>query len=331
MNTKRLRNAAVILLGLGDKYAPEILKNMSQEEVELIVKEINEINNVTDIDVIEALNDFFKESIGNSGIDPMAKEFFKHSLSSAVESGKVGAFGNVGAEKAKWLELAKWQSVDNLYNILQDEHPQIIAMVVTSILSSEKAAKLIKIFPPEVQTKIIIRMTSMGAVATFAMESLAQYFEECFAESEKYSQIGVDTVESVANIISHLDTKTEELLMNTLSQADQALTEQINEKIFPFERLAQLDNKSLQTLLKEVNNDDLVIALKGADDFVKNVFMKNMSSKSAEILKDEIESKGPVKINSVIDAQKRIVMLAKKMSQEEKIIMPIKDDAGIIV
>ena len=111
---------------------------------------------------------------------------------------------------------------------------------------------------------------------------------------------------------------------------DKAVAEKIQERILPFDKLAQLDTKSLQTLLKEVKNDDLVLALKGADEYVKNTIMKNMSNKSAEILKDELETQGPVKLANVIEAQKRIVILAKKLSEEEKIILSTRHDNDVI-
>jgi flagellar motor switch protein FliG len=326
----KIRNAAIIMLGMGEKCAAEILKNMNPKEVEAIIEAINDIGNVSEVDVIKALNQFFKETNG-SGIDLVSREHIKNSLVSAVEHGRIGSLTEgIEEDKAKWIELFKWQQPETIFTMIQDEHPQIISVIVSVVLSSEKASQVIKLFPKDAQSKIIKRMSNMGAVSTFAMDALSTFFESHLQNTEKYNAINVDGVEAVANIISYLDGDTEREIMSELENSNKALTEKIQEKILPFERLAQLDNKSLQTLLKEVNNDDLVLALKGADDYVKNSFMKNMSTKSAEILKDEMETKGPVKVASVIEAQKKIVILAKKLGEEEKIILSTKSDPDVL-
>lgn len=328
---ERLRYAAIILLGIGEKFAAEILKNMDAKEIHLIIEEINQLQHVSEYEVIKALNEFFKEANDNSGIDLVTKEHLKNSLTSAVEHGIIGSLTDgIDDEKTKWLELIKWQPVENIVSIIQDEHPQIIAVIATVILSSEKASQVIKCLPKEVQNQVILRMTNIGPISTFAMDALSTFFESQLENTEKYNTISVDGVEAVANIISHLDTETEHEIMGNLSTSNKVLTEKIQEKIFPFERLASLDNRSLQTLLKEISNDDLVLALKGADDYVKTVFMKNMSNKAADILKDEMESKGPVKLANVVEAQKRIIVLAKKLSEEDKIILAVKNSPDVI-
>lgn len=327
----KIRNAAIILLGIGEKHAADILKNMSPKEIHAIIDEINKIDNVSEVEVIKALNDFFKDATGSNGVDMVTKEYLKNSLATAAEFGILGANGDASGEgNAKWLEIIKWQPVENIVSIVRDEHPQIIAVIAT-ILSSEKASKVIKALPKPLQNQVIMRITNIGAISTFAMDALTSFFETELAKTEKYNAVSVDGVEAVANIISYLDTETELDLMSSISSSNQLISEKIQEKVFPFERLAQLDSRSLQTLLKEVNNDDLVLALKGIDDFVKTTFMKNMSSKSADILKDEIESKGPVKVASVVEAQKRIILLAKKLASEEKIILSTKSDSGVIL
>lgn len=327
----KLRNAAIILLGMGEKFAAEILKTMNPKEIQSIIEEINKLENVSEYEVIKALNAFFKDATGSSGIDLVTKEYVKNSLNSAAEHGMIGSLTDgIDGEKAKWLELMKWQPVENVVNIIQDEHPQIIAVIVTLILSSEKASQVIKSFPKDVQNQIILKMTNIGPISTFAIDALSSFFETQLQNPEKYNAVSVDGVEAVANIISHMDSETEREIMGHLSSNNKLLTEKIQEKILPFDRLAKLDNRSLQTLLQEVNNDDLVLALKGTDDYVKNVFLKNMSSKAAEILKDDMESKGPVKLASVVEAQKRIIVLAKKLGEEDKIILSTKNDPDVI-
>ena len=328
----KLRNAAIILLGMGDKYAADILKHLNQHEIATIIEQINEIGAVSEYEVIVALNEFFKEVTGGSGIDLVTKAYLKNSLNSAVEHGKMGSLTEgLDSERARWIDQFKQQSVENIVSIIQDEHPQIIAVIATIILTSEKASKVIKHLPKDVQKNVIIRMTHIGSIAKYSMEAISEFFEMQLINAERYNAITVDGVEAVVKIISHLDGDAERDLLANIADTDKNLYDQIEDKIFPFERLAQLDKKSLQVLLKEAQSEDLVLALKGADDLVKNSFLKNMSQKAAEILKDDMESKGPVKLAAVVEAQKRLVLLAKKLAEEEKIIIPSKNTSDIVV
>jgi flagellar motor switch protein FliG len=326
----KFKNAAIILLGLGEKCAATILKGMTPPEVQSVIEAINKIDDVTEIDVVKALNEFFKDSNGADGIDLIAKENIKNSIISAVENGRIGGLNENNNERSKWIEYFKWQPLETIMAIIQEEHPQIIAVIATVILNNEKASKMLKSLPKPLQTEVIHRMTHLGPISNFAMEALSIFFESQLITSEKYNDISVDGVECVANIISFMDSETEKEIMDELSSKNKTLTEKIQEKILPFERLADLDSKSLQILLKEVSNEDLALALKGADEAVKNAFFKNMSQKSAEILKDDMEAKGPVKIMNVVEAQKRIIVAAKKLHEEEKIILSIKSSSDVV-
>lgn len=327
----KIKQAAIIMLGMGERYAGEILKSMDPKEVEAIIETINKLGNITEVEVIQALNFFFKEANNNSGIDIVTKEMFKNSLTSVVESKKIENSGDPAQhERHKWLDIFKLQSSEMIYSIVQDEHPQVIAVIAAHILSSDKASGLIKRLSKELKGQVMSRMASIGPVSTFGMDSFYTLFERELHSKEKYSEISVNGVEAVANIMSYLDSESERDIFDGLSTINNDLSELIQDRIMPFEKLAQLDKKSLQTLLSEVNNDDLVLALKGAESYVKNVFLKNMASKSADILRDELESKGPVKISNVIEAQKRIVTLAKKLASEEKIIISTKVDSDVI-
>lgn len=329
----KIKNAAIILLGLGEKCASDILKNMSPREVRAILEAINRVENVTDEEVIQALNDFFKESEG-AGIDVVSKEQIKNSLLLTVNtSGLDSIIQGIDSAKDTWLELIKEQPPNSLVDLIQDEHPQVVTSIIIIIfnyVSSDYGTKVIRLLPKALQNQIFKRMTSMGSMSRIGIESLGVFFEKELKGSATNNIITLDGLETAANIISYLDTETENQIMTEITNENKVIGEKIQDRIFPFYRLADLDKKSLQVLLKEVKNDDLLVALKGVDDRVKDVFMQNMSSKAAEILKDEMETKGPVKIAAVHDAQKRIIRLAKKLDEEEKIVLITKNSPDVV-
>lgn len=330
----KIKNAAIILIGLGDKCASDILKNMSPKEVRLILEAINNIDSVSEEDLVNALNDFFKETENGSGIDFSSKEQIKNSILMAVGGKGIGSIiQGIDSEKDAWLDLLRSQPANSIVDLIQEEHPQIITALVIimfNYLSSEHGTKFIKLLPKAMQSQIFRRMTGLGYMSKFGIDILATFFEKELESSEQNNIITVDGLETVANIISYLDTETEHEIMNDLTSDNKALSEKIQDKIFPFHRLADLDKKSIQVLLKEIKNEDLIIALKGVDEYVKEIFMQNMSSKSAEILKDEMETKGPVKLANVLDAQKRIIRIAKKLDEEEKIILSTKNNPDVV-
>ncbi|RDI38530.1 flagellar motor switch protein FliG [Aquicella lusitana] len=330
----KIRNAAIILLGVGEKAAAEILKSMNPREVKAIIDAINNIDSITEEDLIRAINEFFTESNNSSGIDISEKEMIKNTLLTAVGSKGGGVFiQGANPDKDSWLELIREQPMDSIVHLIQDEHPQIITafvIIVFNNISSEHGTKLIKAMPKEMQNQVFKRMTNLGYISRFAIDAVAVYFQRQLESSERNNIISVDGLETVANIVSYLDSETERQIMAELTNEDKDLGEKIQDKMFPFQRLAELDKKSLQILLSEVKNEDLVIALKGVDDRVKEIFFQNMSAKSAEILRDDLESKGPVKLAHVLDAQKNIIRTAKKLDQEEKIVLSMKTNSDIV-
>lgn len=330
----RIRSAAIILLGVGEKSAAEILKTMSPKEVRSIIEAINSLDNISEDDVVKALNDFFTASNHSSGIDISSKEAIKNSLLTAMGNKGIGAIiQGIHGDRDRWLELVKAQPMKTVVDLVQGEHPQIITALVIVIfnnIGSDEGTELVKALPKDLQSQVFRRMTSIGHISKAALDALATFFFQELDDRESNNVVTIDGLETVANIISYLDSDTEKQIMSELINEDKDLSEKIQDKMFPFSKLADLDKKSIQTLLSEVKNDDLVIALKGVDERIKEYFMQNMSTKSAEILRDEMEAKGPVKIARVLDAQKTIIRLAKKMDQEEKIVLSNKNNPDVV-
>lgn len=324
----KIKNAAIILLGMGEEYAEQILKNMSKAEVHKIMEVISTLDNVEEEDVIIAIDEFLNKS-DHTGIDIVSKEKIKNTL---VSSLGIQGLENIDISKSRWIELIKNEPLTSIGELLKDEHPQILTAIIVILtqLGSTRATDIMRLQTPEMQTNIIRRISAITPISAYALEALSDFFDNELARSDRYGVVTVDGVDAAANLISNLDSEAERNIINDLSSSDKELADMIQDKLMPFEKLAYLDSKSLQLLLKEINSDDMVMALKGANDHIRNTFMKNMSSKAAEILKDDLDSKGPVKLANVIEAQKKIVQLAKKLSKEEKIILSGKSDSSVV-
>lgn len=328
----RLKNAAIVLLGMGEQYAADILKNMSHKEVEAIIDIMNNIGDISEQEVFNALNEFFNETQHTTGINVASSEYIRNTLVSAVGEDKAEYIIDESCrpDDLKGIELLKWQPVYVIVDVLQDEHPQMITVALSS-MESEKAAEVLNWLPKDLSKQVVKRMTELSPVANYAMTTLSDYLEEQFTQTEKFKLITADGINMAANIIAFLDGDTESEIMSFLTDEDKTVFDKLQDKLFPFDKLTQMDGRSLQTLLAEVENQDLVLALKGAEEGVSRAFYKNMSSKTVELLKDDMDSLGAVKIDDVQAAQKRMIMLAKKLGEAQKIILPSARGGNTVV
>jgi flagellar motor switch protein FliG len=318
-----LKNAAIIILGMGESCAAEILKNMTHKEVESIIETMNHMGDVSEHEVITALNQFFNEANNTTGINVSSSEYIRKTFLTAVGSDKASTIFDETylSEELVGVELLKWQPLHVIIDALEEEHPQIIT-VALMCLDGEKSAQILKWLPSELSKEVINRMTNLSPVSSYAMKTLSEYLQEQFTKTEKFKLITSDGVDMAANIISHMDNQEEKEILSFLTNENNDAYQRIQGKLFPFERLAKLDSRGLQTVIAEVANNDLVLALKGASEEVKAVFFKSMSSKTVDLLKDDMDSLGPKKIEDLMDAQKRIIDIAKKLAEEQKIILP---------
>jgi flagellar motor switch protein FliG len=318
---EELDQAAVLLFSMGEQQAAEVLKHLSKKEVEKLIPSMNKLENLNHVDVIRSLNKFFGESNTSASIGA-SPQYIRDTLISAVGSNKANMLIDKAEldEKAKGLDLLNWQSTWIINEFLKDEHPQVIAFVLNYV-EGEKAAEILSGIPESMHRDVLIRMSKMQSVSSVALEEISKLYEERMVETEVFRNLSLGGVQGIANILNHLDTDTENKIMGKLEKDQGDFVNQVKDRMLPFESLVQLDDRSLQTVLKEVDNDELVFALKGQDLSVQDAFFRNMSSRAADMLKDELENKGPVKLSEVQDAQKKVMAVAKGLADEGKIML----------
>lgn len=327
----KIKSAAIIMLGLGENVAADILRSMSPKEIKSILDAVDSIGSITETDLHNAVKSIMSEINGGPNIDATSKEKLKNLIRENMTSENI--FQSADADNTAWLEQLKMQPAEKIVAIIQDEHPQIITAIVIfcfNHINSEYGKKVLASLPVATQTEVIKRMTTINALSKSALNALSKLFKSAFQDPESNGDFSLDGIDALANIISSLDSESEHKIVNLLTSKNKALGDKLQDRIFPFHRLADLDKKSLQLLLAEISSDDLVLALKGVSEAVKAIFFANMSSKAAEILKDDMEAKGPVKLSHVQDAQKRIIKIAKKLDQEEKIILTGKSNPNVV-
>ncbi|MDH5545451.1 MAG: flagellar motor switch protein FliG [Gammaproteobacteria bacterium] len=317
-----LERASILMLTLGEEEAASVMKHMEPKEVQRIGMAMASLKNVTKIQVTRVVKEFYDivETATALGLD--TDEYIRNVLVKALGEDKAAGLIDriLMGGHIKGLEAFKWMDPKSIADLIRNEHPQIIAIVLT-FLEHDQAAEVLTMFSEPVRVDVILRIATLEGIQPSALQELNDIMERQFAGNANVKSSSVGGVKAAANILNFVDTATETEIIDNIKDVDNELAENIQELMFVFDNLNDVDDRGIQSLLKEISTEDLVVALKGSDDAMKNKFFKNMSRRAADILKDDLESKGPVRVSDVEAAQKGIVAVARRMAEAGEIML----------
>ncbi|ALZ85395.1 MULTISPECIES: flagellar motor switch protein FliG [Pseudomonas] len=318
----KVEKAAIFLLSLGEADAAQILRHMGPKEVQKVGTAMAQMRNVNREQVERVLGDFI-EVVGDQtslgvGADGYIRKMLTQALGEDKASGLIDRIllgGNTSG-----LDSLKWMEPRAVADVIRYEHPQIQAIVV-AYLDPDQAAEVLGHFDHKVRLDIVLRVSSLNTVQPAALKELNLILEKQFSGSASTTRTALGGVKRAADIMNYLDSSVEGPLMEAIRDADQDLSGQIEDLMFVFDNLADVDDRGIQALLREVSSDVLVLALKGADEGIKEKFFRNMSKRAAELLRDDLEAKGPVRLSEVEGAQKEVLSVARRMADAGEIVL----------
>ena len=308
--------AAILLLTLGEHEAAQVLKHMGAKEVQRVGAAMANLTNVSLEEVQGVIAEFTSSVETQTSVGVGADEFLRKVLVDALGAGKAESIIdriNIG-RSSKGLEALKWMDSRAVAELVRQEHPQIIAIVL-AYLEADQAAEVLTLLPESVRPEVVTRIALLDGVQPNALSELDDIIEKQFVGKSTGKTSVLGGAKAVANIINFLEPSQESLLMEQVAKGDEALAARIEELIFVFDNLIDLDDRSMQELLRQVASDQLLLALKGTDEALKEKIFKNMSQRAAEMLKDDLEAKGPVRLSEVEEAQKEILKVARKLAE----------------
>jgi flagellar motor switch protein FliG len=319
--------AAILLLTLGEKEAAEVLKHMGAKEVQRIGAAMAKLKTVSKEEVLGVITDFSSTVESQTSVGIGAEEFLRKVLVDALGQEKAsGIIDRISIGRStKGLEALKWMDARAVAELIRLEHPQIIAIVL-AYLEPDQSAEILAQLPANMRSDIMVRIATLDGVQPSALTELDDIMEKTFAGKGTTRTSALGGAKAAANIINNLEPSQEGVIMEQIVQTDEALGARIQDLIFVFDNLMEIDDRSMQELLRTVASDKLLLAMKGCDDAMKEKIYKNMSQRAAEMLKDDIESKGPVKISEVEGAQKEILQIARKLAEAGTIALASKGD-----
>ncbi|HEC28925.1 MAG TPA: flagellar motor switch protein FliG [Gammaproteobacteria bacterium] len=314
--------AAILLMSLGESEAAEVLKLMGPKEVQKIGTVMATLSNVSRQQVTEVMDDFMSSVNDQTALGIGSEKYIKSMLVSALGEDKaMSMYDRVfTGRSSKGLEALKWMDPKAVAEIIKLEHPQIIAIVL-AYLDSDQAADILTVLPERTQADILMRIAQLDGIQPQALKELDEIMEKQFSGNTNLQSSSVGGLKSTADILNFMDSSVEASLMESIREADNELGDEIQDLMFVFDNLADVDNAGIQSLLREVSSESLVLALKGTDDTIKEKIFSNMSKRAAEMLRDDLESRGPVKLSDVEAAQKEILAVARKLADSGDIVL----------
>jgi len=314
--------AAILLLSLGEGPAAEVLKHMAPKEVQKIGAAMAALTNVSRDQVGAVLETFTKSLDNQTAIGVGSDDYIRKMLVQALGTDKAGGVIDriLLGGSSKGLEALKWMDPRAVAEMIRLEHPQIIAIIL-SYLDADQAAEIIVHLPDRVRIDIIQRIATLDGIQPSAMQELNEIMEKQFSgqNTSNVKSSGVGGLKAAANILNLTEASKQAEIIAGIKEGDEKLAQNVEDLMFVFEDLVEIDDRGIQALLREISSDSLIIALKGADEAMKEKIFKNMSKRAAEMLRDDLEVKPPVKLSEVEAAQKEILGVARRLSESGEI------------
>jgi flagellar motor switch protein FliG len=319
-NSSRIEQAAILLLSLGEKDAAAVLKHFAPKEVQRIGAAMTTLHDIRQDQVEVVMNNFLNEARAMTGLGVGTDGYIRTMLVEALGADKANSLvdrilmgGNTGG-----LDTLKWMDSRAVADLIRNEHPQIQSIVV-SYLDADQAAGVLSTMPEKVRLDIIMRVASLDSVQPSALQELNDILEKQFSGNSSAQTKAMGGLKVAAEIMNNLDSSMEGDLMESIKEVDEDLSNKIQDLMFVFENLKDVDDRGIQALMREVSSEVLILALKGSDEELKEKIFKNMSKRAAELLRDDLSAKGPVKVSEVEGAQKEILTIARRMADAGEI------------
>jgi flagellar motor switch protein FliG len=321
MSDSSVNECAILMLALGHEEAAEVFKYLGPKEVQKLGVAMTNIGNVSREQMETVLYSFIDETEGRVSLGD-SDEYIRSVLKKALGDDKAAHLidrilqGNesAGIESLKWLDSA------SVAEMIRNEHPQIIATIMVH-LERDHASEILNLLPERQRNDVMVRIATLEGVQPMAMRELNEVLTQLLAGGDVSKKTSLGGVKTAADILNYMGGAVEASVLANIREHDAELAQKIQDQMFTFDNILDLDDRSVQLLLREVQSETLIIALKGTSQELKDLIFKNMSTRAAEALKEDLEAKGPVRLSEVEAEQKEILKIVRKLVDEGQIVL----------
>lgn len=320
-NLPPLDKAAILLLSLGKERASSVLKHLNPREVQRLGSAMTAVEGVTHDDIHNVMQAFLNE-LGEDalGVDP--SEYAQSLMADALGEGAGGMMDvSMLGDQLKGIEALKWMHPSTISGMLRNEHPQVVAIIL-SYFDSDQAAEVLRGIPERFQAEVIYRIATLSTIQPRALFDLNEVLEHASGDGDGGKLATIGGEKRAAEILNLVGGGVDARILDDIASEHEEVSRAIQDKMFVFDDIIGIDDRGIQTLVGEVPSDLLIVALKGADSELKEKFLSNVSKRQAEIMREDLETGAPVKLSAVEDAQRTIIQTVRRLADEEKLMMP---------
>ncbi|MDP2828834.1 MAG: flagellar motor switch protein FliG [Sulfuricellaceae bacterium] len=314
--------SAILLMSLGEEEAAEVFKFLGPKEVQRLGTAMAAIKNVKRDQIESVLYDFRKEAEEKTTVGMANDEYIRSVLTKALGTERAANLIDrilQGGDTAG-IESLKWMDAGAVAELIKNEHPQIIATILVH-LDRDQASEVLGCFVERLRNDVILRIATLDGIQPAALRELNDVLTKLLAGSTNIKKSAMGGVRAAAEILNFMGTASETSVINSIRDYDPELAQGIQDEMFVFDNLMDIDDRSIQLLLREVQSESLILALKGATPELREKIFKNMSSRAAEMLRDDLEAKGPVRLSEVEAEQKEILKVVRRLADEGQIVL----------
>lgn len=317
-----IQKSAILMMSLGEDSAAEVFRHLTPTEVQELGQAMASLKQVTAQDVSDVLSSFRDEADQFLAVTLGSDEYVRSVLTKALGAERAASLIDdilEAGDAGSGIDALNWMEAPVVAELIGNEHPQIIATILVH-LERDRSAEVLNFLPARLRADVLLRIATFGGVQPVALAELTETLNGMLSgQGAKRSKMG--GVRAAAEILNMMSSADEEAILGGLRERDGDLTQRIVDEMFVFENLLEIDDRGIQTLLKEISNDSLVVALKGAPQELRDKFLRNMSTRAAEMLRDDIETQGPVRMSKVEAEQKAILSIARRLADGGQITL----------
>lgn len=325
------RKSAILLMTLGEQEAASVVKLLGPKEVQKLGETMSSIQDVTRAEIEGIITEFYEATKGRTALGQDSADYIRKVFTSALGDEKAANLverilqggDTSGIEGLKWLDAA------SVAELIKNEHPQIIASILVH-LERDQASEILGFFSERLRNDTLLRIATMDSIQPDALRELNEVLTKLLSGSNAIRKAALGGVRTAAEILNFVSSAQESSVIENIKQYDEELAQKIMDEMFVFDNLIDIDDHGIQLLLREVQSESLIIALKGAQEDLRKKIFKNMSQRAAEALREDLESKGPVRLSEVEAEQKEILKIVRQLADDGQIVLGGKGDDGFI-
>jgi flagellar motor switch protein FliG len=319
---------AILMLALGEEGASQVMKFLGPREVQKLGEAMTSMKSIPQEEVVNVLEDFNTVVDMNSSLGLDSNDYIRTVLTKALGDDKASSLLNRilgGGGDASGIESLKWMDSESVADLIHNEHPQTIATILVH-LERDQACEVLNCFTERLRNDVLLRIATLSGVQPAALRELNDVLTKLLSGSDVLKKQPMGGTRAAADILNFMSGENESTAMEYLKNYDPEMAQKIMDEMFVFENIMDIEDRGIQLLLREVQSDSLIIALKGASEEMREKIFKNMSQRAAEMMREDLESKGPVRLSEVEAQQKEILMIVRRLADEGQISLGAKGE-----